>query len=185
MKKIMFLWLALLPISLWAGQLSLNQTDEELLAVLPEKKGPTDEERHAELMKLLNTRQFVLKAHTVYDRYGRMALVTPSTNFVAVNEEVGVMQLAFNNGRLGYNGLGGITLDGRVTKFEVKDRGVGKGAFIKMHFFGGNSATVFAEVDEKGRAWINWSGMRGERVRFKGDIVPLKGSRVFEGRASY
>ena len=72
----------------------------------------TDEEKHEKLLQFLEAKQFVLEANSLYDRYGRIAFVNPINNFFALSEEDAVVQVGFNNGRPGANGLGGFTLEG-------------------------------------------------------------------------
>ncbi|MCH5216527.1 MAG: DUF4251 domain-containing protein, partial [Muribaculaceae bacterium] len=43
-----------------------------------------------------------------------------TTNFVSVHNGKAMLQLASMRGRTGYNGLGGVTLEGRITKSDLK-----------------------------------------------------------------
>jgi len=146
---------------------------------------PEKAEIHAALLEFIESKEFVLEANTFYDRYGRMSFVSPNSNFFLMSNEEAVLQIAFNNGRLGPNGLGGITLEGRVSKYEVKDRGVGKGVHLKMNFEGTNPAHLILEISDNGNAIIFYSGHKGERIRLKGALLDIEESNVFMGSATY
>lgn len=76
---------------------------------------------HDSAMKALQDSAFILKADKVTFRRGRIAYVSSTTNFVSMEGERAVIQLAFPNLPWpGANGLGGITVDGIVTNVSVK-----------------------------------------------------------------
>lgn len=63
---------------------------------------------------------FVLEADEVVFKRGYTAHVTSNTNFVAVEGDQAVVQVAFNVPWSGFNGLGGITVEGLVSKYETR-----------------------------------------------------------------
>jgi len=65
---------------------------------------------------------FVIQADRIMFGNSGALYQTPehSTNFVLVQGDHGILQVAFNNGTLGYNGLGGITVDGSVSHVKIK-----------------------------------------------------------------
>lgn len=80
-----------------------------------------DARMHDSAMKALQDSAFILKADKVTFRRGRIAYVSSTTNFVSMEGERAVIQLAFPNLPWpGANGLGGITVDGIVTNVSVK-----------------------------------------------------------------
>ena len=76
------------------------------------EREPPTEEKHQLMLEMVQNRQFVLQSHTLYSRRGQTAFVSPVTNFIAVDGDNAVIQLAFDNASPGFNGLGGITLEG-------------------------------------------------------------------------
>ena len=73
---------------------------------------------YADAVQAINNRKFVLEADRITFKRGRSAFVTSNTNFVLLNGEKASVQVAFNGPYAGPNGIGGITVDGRVG--EVK-----------------------------------------------------------------
>ena len=63
----------------------------------------------------INEKKYVLEADRIFFKRGETTYVTPTTNFVSVDNNEATVQLAFNGPYSGPNGLGGITVDGTVT----------------------------------------------------------------------
>lgn len=64
---------------------------------------------------------FVLQATEVRNSYGRYELgLNDNTNFLLMQGDKGIFQVAFNNMSAGANGLGGITLHGNISRKELK-----------------------------------------------------------------
>ncbi len=61
---------------------------------------------------------FVIETHTLFDRRGNSVPVSPTVNFVMVEGDQFTMQIGFN-GRIGDNGLGGTTLEGFITDYQM------------------------------------------------------------------
>lgn len=70
--------------------------------------------------KAISKKDFTLEADKVVFKYGQTAFVNTNTNFVSVKGDKSVVQVALNIPVSGPNGLGGITLDGNVSNYEVQ-----------------------------------------------------------------
>lgn len=173
MKKVIILLMAMLPVLAFSQKMTRAEKEAQ------------QEKQHRKMMKLIDSKTFVLEAHTLRDRYGNQMFVNPNTNFVAVADSVAVLQVALNNAQLGLNGLGGETLDGRVSRYEVVDRGPGKGARVRMTFFGVTAIDLFLDVSDTGNANIRLSGIRGQSIEYVGDLRPLAGSDIFVGTPTF
>ena len=139
-----------------------------------------------EVVDLLNSRKWVIEAHTVFDRYNQSYQLNPTLNFVGINGEEGAIQLGFD-GLIGWNGVGGITLDGKVTQYEVK---VGKekaSPTVTLRFRGRGvgSATLFITVNSSKQATARVSGDFGGRITFAGIIKSLEESTVYKGQSLF
>ncbi len=160
-----------------------------LLPLMAMAQGSTKEAKreaqHEKLMDLIDSKEFVLKANTIRDRYGNQIFVNELTNFVAVADSSGAVQIALNNSRIGRNGLGGETVDGRVTQYEVKDFGPKKGVMIKLTLFGSGTFHLILNVSSGGYATVDLSGIYGQRLTFSGELEPLEGSNIFLGRTTF
>jgi hypothetical protein len=140
-------------------------------------------ERMAELTKLMVEQQkFVLEADFLSDKYGQRAPVTPTINFVLVDSLVGTIQFG-DAQRIGYNGVGGATVDGRITKYEYSTVGKkGDSYSIQMIFMSSiGSYDISLMVSASGNADAsirgNWSG----QLNYHGKLVPLSLSRIYKG----
>ena len=139
MKKLMFtLFLMLLGIIVFAQEEEMEQVEKTKKEMRAEKKADKKAERKAAdaeaLLKsnsLLVSKQWVLEATRVYGKSGRSFNLDPNINFVSIQEKDGVVQLSFS-GLVGWNGIGGITIEGNVTRYEVKEPNKeGTGASVK------------------------------------------------------
>ena len=133
---------------------------------------------------LLN-RDFVLEASSVTFKNGATAFVNSITNFISVKGNRAVVQISPSNYASGPNGVGGVTVDGSISDFQVstdsKGRttmsmnvmGIGINAQVEVYMFPGTnsaSATVYPNFNSN-TVWI------------QGNIVPYENSDVFEGNS--
>ncbi|GAB5555464.1 MAG: hypothetical protein Sapg2KO_50550 [Saprospiraceae bacterium] len=142
-------------------------------------------EQHENLKQFLSDSTWVLTAHTLRDRRGNNAFVNPTTNFVAIAGKEAVIQIATNNFEPGLNGLGGQTLEGRLTNYKIKDRGLGKGFDIRMDFTGVLTFNIWISITDSGNASLQLSGLRGQRITYLGDLGVLEGSGIFVGNTRF
>lgn len=126
---------------------------------------------------------FVLEADEVVFKRGYTAQVTSNTNFVAVCGTNAVVQVAFNVPWSGFNGLGGITVEGTVSQYEktvskkgdtflrmsVNGRGISAQVFITL-IGGCNQASVTVQPNFNSR-----------RITLNGVLLPAEDSQVFKG----
>jgi hypothetical protein len=138
------------------------------------------------ILDLLESRTWVIEAHTVYDRYNQSYQLNPSINFVGVKENEGALQLGFN-GLIGWNGVGGVTIDGQVTRYEVKDGQKDNTPSVVLRFQGRGVgfATINVTVNISGQATARVSGDFGERISFSGVIKSLEESIVYKGQSLF
>ena len=125
---------------------------------------------------------WVIETHTIYDREGMSYPVNPSINFVGVVEEMMVVQLSFLD-IPGWNGVGGITMEGKVSDYAVKGK-EGKPITINARGAGAVLGTVDLQIS------INSSGQAsctirtatdGTRITFAGQYVNAAESTVYQG----
>ena len=144
------------------------------------------EEQKQAIIDLLESKSWVIEAHTVYDRYNQSYQLNPTINFVGVKNDEGALQLGFN-GLIGWNGVGGVTIDGKVTRYEVKDEKKDKTPTVVLRFQGRGigSATINVAVNTSGQATARVSGDFGERISFSGLIKSLEESVVYKGQSLF
>lgn len=149
------------------------------------KKKQQAEQKQA-IILLLNSKAWVIEAHTVFDRYNQSYQINPSINFVGVKGEEGALQLGFN-GLIGWNGVGGVTVDGNVTKYEIKEGNEKSSPAVNLRFQGRGvgSATISVTINTSGQATARVNGDFGDRITFSGIIKPLAESTVYKGQSLF
>ena len=140
---------------------------------------------YADAVQAINNRKFVLEADRITFKRGRSAFVTSNTNFVLLNGEKASVQVAFNGPYAGPNGIGGITVDGRVG--EVKTATDKKGnvtcSFSVMGV--GISAQVSIRLthDTNNASVTINPNFNSNRLSLDGKVIPLSESSVYKGRS--
>lgn len=133
----------------------------------------------------LKNKDFVLEASNVTFRTGATAFVNSTTNFISVKGDRAVVQISPSDFASGPNGVGGVTVDGSVSGYEVKTdkkgrvtmtmnvMGIGINAQVEVYMFPGSnqaSATVYPNFNSN-TVWL------------QGNLVPYENSNVFEGNS--
>jgi len=151
-----------------------------------EQKQKEAQEQKKAIIELLKNKEWVIEAHTVLDRYSNSFQLNPSLNFVGVKGDEGALQLGFN-GLIGWNGVGGVTIDGKVTKYELIEGNAKQGPSVSIRFQGRGvgSANISINVNTSGQATARVSGDFGERITFSGMIVSLENSTVYKGQSLF
>lgn len=133
----------------------------------------------------VDKKTFVLEADQVFGKKGEMFQLSPSTNFVYVNGDQAVLQLSFN-GLIGWNGVGGITVKGKITKFESDSENKNKPIYIKMSIQGSEGfQDVSMWISSNGNGEAQITDIQGNRIRFTGDVKSLEDSRVYIGTSRF
>lgn len=140
---------------------------------------------YEEAVKAINNRQFVLEADQVMFKRGETAYVTTNTNFTMVNDDCGTVQVAFNVPMAGPNGIGGVTVDGIISGFEIKTSRKGN-ITCKFSIQGiGISAQIFVDMAHgSNKATVTITpNFNSRNMRLRGRIIPLEQSTVYKGRS--
>ena len=128
-------------------------------------------------------REFTIEADRVVFKRGQTAYVTSNTNFVSVAGDKAVVQVAFNIPSGGVNGVGGITVEGTVSAYEVETTRRGD-LHVTMNVMGrGISAQLFI-VMHKGsnRADVTITpNFNSRELTLSGVLLPAEFSNVFKG----
>lgn len=133
----------------------------------------------------VDAKTFVLEADQVFGKKGQLFQLSPATNFVYVNGDQAVLQLSFN-GLIGWNGVGGITIKGKITKYSYDAKNKNKPILVRMSIQGTEGfqdVTMWISSNGKGEAQI--TDIQGNRIRFTGNILSLEDSKVFIGSTRF
>ena len=142
-------------------------------------------QREQVISSAIENKGFVIEAHTVYDKYGESYNMSPSINFVLVNNEDGTIQLGFDQ-IVGWNGVGGITLDGKVRDYKVVEReGSLPSISFSMNGVSVGNVTLNVSVNSHGMATAVVNGNWGERITFRGQFRSLSESSIYKGNTNY
>lgn len=166
---------------------SQAQTNEKKLT-REEKKAAQkalDMSYFEEAKQAIESQAFTLEADRVIFKRGRSAFVTANTNFVTVNGEQSSVQVAFNTTLSGPNGIGGVTVDGRVSNYQVKTDKKGN-VFVSFSVMGiGISAQVNITLTHgSNQASVDIRpNFNSNRLTLTGTLLPLDKSNVFKGRS--
>ncbi|MDY3070297.1 MAG: DUF4251 domain-containing protein [Parabacteroides sp.] len=186
MKNLILILTALIATTNFA---QAQKTDKEERARLRQERKAEQEILDSLLFEQskqsIENKKFVLEADRVMFKHGTTAYVTSNTNFVMVNEDKATVQIAFNVPVSGPNGIGGITVDGLMTDFNMKEdkkgnlsvdfnvSGVGISARINISLPKGSSTATINVLPT----------FNSNRLTLSGHILPLEQSTVFKGRA--
>ena len=125
---------------------------------------------------------FVLRADRLVFKYGHTAYVNSVTNFISVSGDYATVQVApFYGG--GPNGVGGITLDGRVSNVKYETRKNGSRS-LSMSVMGSIiSATLNIELYTGGNnAEVTiTSNFRSNKITLTGTLTPPDDTYIYKG----
>lgn len=154
-----------------------------------EKEIKKEEEKVLELKKFaaaktaLDDMEFVIKAERLSFPNGRTINSDENTNFITASGDQTVVQIAFPNvGFGGFNGLGGITVDGRIS--NVKKSETKKGNIILQYSALGSSlsAQIFITLlrDSNEVTVDVVPNFSGNRLIIYGTLYPSSKSSVYQ-----
>ena len=179
MVSILICTLALMVGHIQAQEVELTKEEKK---ALQEK---IDSIQHAEAVEAINAKKFTLEADQVVFKYGQTAYVTSNTNFVSVDGEDAVVQVAFNIPAAAPNGLGGVTVDGKVSSYEMRTDKKGT-LYLSMNVMGvGISARLDISMPKgTNNATVTITpNFNSNRLTLNGVILPAFKSSVFKGRS--
>ncbi len=148
----------------------------------------SDSIEYVQAIDAIRNGSWALEASNITFDNGVTRFVTPSTNYVSINNGIATVQTAFNNSNIySPNGLGGITLEGRITAEELRMDNEGN-VYYNYSIQGAQiSATVSVVVtahSNQATATVdpNFS-MRD--MTMSGYIYPYNNAGIFEGTTGY
>ncbi|MBN2481422.1 MAG: DUF4251 domain-containing protein [Bacteroidales bacterium] len=132
---------------------------------------------------LVHNRNFIIKANYLANQSGIRIVVDEKINFIIVDSANITIQYGSINSMLGYNGLGGITTQGTITRFEVSKTGRNKDSYsIQIHAMTSiGSYDVFVYISPNGYATATIGGNTRGKLIYYGDVSPVEGSRFYRG----
>ncbi len=141
-----------------------------------------DSAAYVQAVEALQRQQFVLEADQLVFRRGNTVFVLSQTNFVSLDGDKAVVQVApFNGG--GPNGVGGVTVEGLASNLSMQIDKRGRVRFSMNVLGRGVSATIRLSLSEgSNRASVEVEpNFNANRVTLNGRLLPVEASNVFQG----
>jgi hypothetical protein len=142
-------------------------------------------EKFQVLDTLLERKTFVLEADYLENRYGERVIVPQLLNFIRVDSNSAVLQTGSNN-NIGYNGVGGITAEGRIERWEVVKNIKSLSYFLRFSVntnIGVYDVSMTLNADNYARATI--TGLWPGALIYTGHIETVENSGAFKGQNRY
>lgn len=187
MKKLMVLIIASMVVLASYSQEESAVDSKTTKKLTKEQRNEQKRKEAEETAKLVDwmveSRQFVLEANYLSNKTGQRVVVNSTINFLAVDSSEITIQFASMSGIGGANGMGGITTDGTISKFEISRTGKDKSGYsihvVAMTHIG--NFDIFLYILPNAATDATISGNTSGRLNYHGMLVPLKMSKVFKG----
>jgi len=165
-----------------------NATNKEVIKTekqkRKEKRDSVFEKEYRELTQIIDSMSFVLEADYLSNQGSYRVVVPSDLNFIMVDSLEAVIQTGSNT-RMGYNGVGGVTLEGRITNWKVVKNPKHGSFFITMDVMTNwGFYTVFLDVSANGRATASLSGLRPGKLTWDGWLKPLYNTITYQGTST-
>lgn len=187
MKSFVLIVFLIAPILIFGQDESLSLSKKEQKKLAKEKRKAeqaAEDEKQGELTALMiDYQRFVLEADNLSDKTGSRIPVSSTLNFIIIDSTKATLQLGSPWGS-GVNGVGGVTVDGTVTRYLSNKKENNKGTSYNVTLY---IMTSFGTYDIQ--MWVSNSGRADATVRgnvsgqltYSGQLVPLSKSRVYKG----
>ncbi len=171
------------------GQENTVMSKKELRKLAKEQKlaeRQAEAEKNLEIIDhMLNNRKFVLEANFLSGRTGQRIPVSPNINFVVVDSAHCVLQIGSPYG-MGYNGVGGITVEGPVSRYTLKKIEKKKSTYYSLIFMTTTSAGVYdvsMYIDQHGNADATIRGTTAGSLSYHGIILHPELSKIYKAHS--
>ncbi len=151
-----------------------------------EAKAQLEQQRTALLAQAIDSSTFVLEADRLQSRKGSTVNVSSTLNFIAVDGKEAFIQIG-SNYVAGYNGVGGISVDAKITKLDV-NKNEKKGSYLIRLMCMSSVGTFDISISSNPDGQITSatvSSMGRGKLTYQGQLVPLWQSTVYKGTPRY
>lgn len=171
------------------GRASRDDIKEQKAFEKQKQREARDKEREKNIemtSQMIKLHRFVLEADYLSNKYGVRIPVSRNINFIMVDSTDAVLQTG-SAYTVGFNGVGGETVSGRITKFDYGMTGRNKESYsirmVVLSPVGVYDITLLINPEGYADATLrgNWSG----QLNYHGRLVPLGLSRVYTGHTRY
>lgn len=164
--------------------------DEKQIKALEKEKRQAEKKEEEEEQKkivdyMVNNKKFVLEANYLSGTSGSRIPVNSTINFILIDSTKATIQLA-NSWGSGYNGLGGITVNGQITKYDMHKKEGKRGVSYTITLYVMSTLGMYDIqfwVSQTGNADASISGNTYGRLNYSGKLVPVQLSRTYKGQS--
>jgi hypothetical protein len=182
-------WTCLLLISLFLSGSAFSQEKKAAGETRKEAAQRKKDERNAKIEQqykqtdiLLEGKRFVLEARFLKNRDGERFPVASTLNFVAIDSLSATIQVGSVH-RVGYNGVGGFTVQGRITNWKLEKNPKARNFYLILTIQGNiDIYDVNIDIDYAGYATATLNGINSGRLSFEGNVVSTDETRTFKGQ---
>lgn len=165
----------------FVGLFSLNGFAQAKEETKKERRAREWQIEKSELLELARDSSFVLNAYSHFDRYQTQRPVT-ANNFIAIDGDKIVIQTS-NPFGIGYNGMGGITLEGNISDYEIIEGKLKHAPRVRINFTNSvvGHGTLFLTLSGKENTTARLTDNWGRRNTWMGHVLAPENVRNFEG----
>lgn len=132
---------------------------------------------------LLRGKKFVLEAHFLKYSNGNRVNVVSTLNFISIDSLSAVIQVGSMQ-RVGYNGVGGVTVQGRISNWKLEKNDKQKNFYLTLSIQGNvDIYDVSISIDYAGYATATLNGINTGRLTFEGNVVSKEETVIFKGQS--
>ncbi|TLX74687.1 DUF4251 domain-containing protein [Labilibacter sediminis] len=187
MRLVLFALVVVFSFSIVEAQESTKElTRKERRAIEREKKEKEKAliNKHLTILtkNAIDSSSWVLEADRLFGRRGGSVNVPSNINFIAIEGENAFVQLGSNSG-LGANGVGGVSVRGKVSKYEV-DYNEKKESYYIVVMVTSALGSFDIRMNCNGTGEMVDATVKGNSassVRYSGVLVPVQHSKVYKG----
>lgn len=143
-----------------------------------EQRLQEEEAVEAKIKEMVTNSEWVLEVTALLDERNNHGFLNTPNNFVAVKQKDGVVQLMLP-GMRGWNGIGGMTLRGKVENYEVKTSG--KEIYATGTIFTNQGAFTFRLYPTIHKTKMVLSGSFNDTLTLIGNLISPGETVLFEG----
>jgi hypothetical protein len=185
-KYLIFLGMSLAVLNTFAQEENSvdSKTTKKLTKQQKNEQKKIEAEETAKMVDwMVTNKKFVLEANTISNQTGERYPVSSRINFIAIDSNKITIQLASMSGIGGYNGMGGITTDGTISKFTITKLGKKSNGYTIQVFVmtAIGSYDIFFSVSPNSNADATIGGTWGGKLNYHGFLIPLEKSKIFKG----
>ena len=163
---------------------SFNSNCQDIKLTRQEKKDAKRVVQYANfqvLDSMLERKSFVLEAYFLENQYGNRIPVSSILNFIKLDSNDVVLQTGSNQ-NMGYNGVGGATAEGSLTKLKL-EKNLKNLSFTLSFTVVTNIGIydIYMTINSDGNARATISGLTPGKLVYDGRIESLNNTGIYKG----